>query len=125
MVSHRDIKLENTLLAGEGSPPRALICDFGYSKDSILNSRPDTICGTPAYMAPEQAKTNAVLARAMFKTLGDTMGMTPEEAFAKFGPKITKAESVPPDQALSQQRQMIDLRKRESVLASLLDCLNG
>ncbi|KAI7835308.1 hypothetical protein COHA_010791, partial [Chlorella ohadii] len=53
VVSHRDIKLENTLLEGHGTPPRAKICDFGYSKDSILNSRPDTICGTPAYMAPE------------------------------------------------------------------------
>ncbi|KAI7835522.1 hypothetical protein COHA_010568, partial [Chlorella ohadii] len=32
VVSHRDIKLENTLLEGHGTPPRAKICDFGYSK---------------------------------------------------------------------------------------------
>jgi serine/threonine-protein kinase SRK2 len=53
VVSHRDIKPENTLLEDRSARPAAKICDFGYSKDSILNSRPDTICGTPAYMAPE------------------------------------------------------------------------
>ncbi|KAI3781186.1 hypothetical protein L2E82_11191 [Cichorium intybus] len=36
-ICHRDLKLENTLL--DGSPaPRLKICDFGYSKSSLLYS---------------------------------------------------------------------------------------
>ncbi|GAB4848119.1 Serine/threonine-protein kinase srk2a [Ancistrocladus abbreviatus] len=51
-ICHRDLKLENTLL--DGSPaPRLKICDFGYSKSSILHSRPKSTVGTPAYIAPE------------------------------------------------------------------------
>ncbi|XP_050372267.1 serine/threonine-protein kinase SRK2H-like [Argentina anserina] len=51
-VCHRDLKLENTLL--DGSPvPRLKICDFGYSKSSLLQSRPKTAVGTPSYIAPE------------------------------------------------------------------------
>ncbi|KAH9297706.1 hypothetical protein KI387_029388, partial [Taxus chinensis] len=51
-VCHRDLKLENTLL--DGSPaPRLKICDFGYSKCSLLQSRPKSTVGTPAYIAPE------------------------------------------------------------------------
>jgi serine/threonine-protein kinase SRK2 len=46
------LKLENTLL--DGSPaPRLKICDFGYSKSSLLHSRPKSTVGTPAYIAPE------------------------------------------------------------------------
>ncbi|XP_020578161.1 serine/threonine-protein kinase SAPK7-like [Phalaenopsis equestris] len=51
-ICHRDLKLENTLL--DGSPaPRLKICDFGYSKSSVLHSRPKSAVGTPAYIAPE------------------------------------------------------------------------
>ncbi|OMO92038.1 hypothetical protein CCACVL1_06930 [Corchorus capsularis] len=51
-ICHRDLKLENTLL--DGSPaPHLKICDFGYSKSSLLHSRPKSTVGTPAYIAPE------------------------------------------------------------------------
>ncbi|XP_014520853.1 serine/threonine-protein kinase SRK2E [Vigna radiata var. radiata] len=51
-VCHRDLKLENTLL--DGSPALHLkICDFGYSKSSMLHSQPNSTVGTPAYIAPE------------------------------------------------------------------------
>jgi len=51
-ICHRDLKLENTLL--DGSPaPRLKICDFGYSKSSLLHSIPKSTVGTPAYIAPE------------------------------------------------------------------------
>ncbi|ONM17672.1 Serine/threonine-protein kinase SRK2A [Zea mays] len=51
-ICHRDLKLENVLL--DGSPaPRLKICDFGYSKSSVLHSRPKSAVGTPAYIAPE------------------------------------------------------------------------
>ncbi|KAF3337701.1 serine/threonine-protein kinase SAPK7-like protein [Carex littledalei] len=51
-ICHRDLKLENTLL--DGSPaPHLRICDFGYSKSSLLHSKPKSTVGTPAYIAPE------------------------------------------------------------------------
>ncbi|XP_074564243.1 serine/threonine-protein kinase SAPK10-like [Curcuma longa] len=51
-VCHRDLKLENTLLDGS-TVPRLKICDFGYSKSSVLHSQPKSTVGTPAYIAPE------------------------------------------------------------------------
>jgi serine/threonine-protein kinase SRK2 len=51
-VAHRDLKLENTLLDG-GEVPRLKICDFGYSKNSLIDSDPKSTVGTPAYIAPE------------------------------------------------------------------------
>ncbi|KAF3781784.1 Serine/threonine-protein kinase [Nymphaea thermarum] len=51
-VCHRDLKLENTLLDGSATP-RLKICDFGYSKSSVLHSQPKSTVGTPAYIAPE------------------------------------------------------------------------
>nr|GEX33726.1 serine/threonine-protein kinase SAPK2 [Tanacetum cinerariifolium] len=51
-ICHRDLKLENTLLV-EGATTRLKICDFGYSKSSVLHSQPKSTVGTPAYIAPE------------------------------------------------------------------------
>ncbi|XP_062148421.1 serine/threonine-protein kinase SAPK2 isoform X2 [Alnus glutinosa] len=51
-ICHRDLKLENTLIDGS-SAPRLKICDFGYSKSSVLHSQPKSTVGTPAYIAPE------------------------------------------------------------------------
>lgn len=52
-ICHRDLKLENALLNGNLKAPRLKICDFGYSKSSVLHSRPKSTVGTPAYIAPE------------------------------------------------------------------------
>ena len=49
----RDIKLENTLLDGAQPQPNVKICDFGYSKNEFVDSRPKTVSGTPDYIAPE------------------------------------------------------------------------
>ncbi|CAN6288688.1 unnamed protein product [Urochloa humidicola] len=51
-VCHRDLKLENTLLDGN-TAPRLKICDFGYSKSSVLHSQPKSTVGTPTYIDPE------------------------------------------------------------------------
>ncbi|KAL6619184.1 hypothetical protein ACP70R_034323 [Stipagrostis hirtigluma subsp. patula] len=51
-ICHRDLKLENVLLDGSLAP-RLKISDFGYSKSSVLHSRPKSAVGTPAYIAPE------------------------------------------------------------------------
>ncbi|KAK7252709.1 hypothetical protein RIF29_36860 [Crotalaria pallida] len=51
-ICHRDLKLENTLLDGS-QVPLLKICDFGFSKSTLLQSRPKSTVGTPAYVAPE------------------------------------------------------------------------
>lgn len=52
-IANRDIKLENTLLDAAEPQPNVKICDFGYSKNEFVDSRPKTVSGTPDYIAPE------------------------------------------------------------------------
>jgi len=52
-VVNRDIKLQNTLLDGNKEWPMLKICDFGYSKHCIADSKPDSVVGTRPTMAPE------------------------------------------------------------------------
>ncbi|KAL3130826.1 hypothetical protein ABBQ38_000161 [Trebouxia sp. C0009 RCD-2024] len=52
-IANRDIKLENILLNDALPLPHLKICDFGYSKNEYIDSRPKTVSGTPDYIAPE------------------------------------------------------------------------
>ena len=53
-VTHRDVKLENTLIGGSRPGTLVKICDFGYSKrPEVEQSQCKSIVGTPAYLAPE------------------------------------------------------------------------
>jgi serine/threonine protein kinase len=54
---HRDLKPENVFVYTEGGRERIKLLDFGiaqFSGTAQLNSR--EICGTPAYMSPEQIR---------------------------------------------------------------------
>jgi len=70
---HRDLKPGNVIVMN-GEPEVAKVCDFGISKltgpaeggDDTLRAQATTdgaICGTPAYMSPEQARGLPVDAR--------------------------------------------------------------
>jgi serine/threonine protein kinase len=81
---HRDIKPANIWLEGDPSSPsptlqvkRCKILDFGLarstSEDDIQLTRTGAVLGTPAYMAPEQARGAKVDHRTDLYSLGATL----------------------------------------------------
>jgi serine/threonine protein kinase/WD40 repeat protein len=57
---HRDLKPENIMITRSG---RVVVMDFGIAK-VLADRKTGTVSGTPAYMAPEQARGEEVDARA-------------------------------------------------------------
>jgi serine/threonine protein kinase len=46
-------QLDNQMLHGDLPCATLKLCDFGFSKNSDLQSTCKSMCGTPEYMAPE------------------------------------------------------------------------
>jgi serine/threonine-protein kinase len=72
-VVHRDLKPANIFLARRGGQTEVKVLDFGIAKLSgIAREQTSTgvLMGTPAYLAPEQARTSQVDHRADIYALG-------------------------------------------------------
>jgi serine/threonine-protein kinase len=72
-IVHRDIKPENIFLTGAPAAPVAKVLDFGISKlagDATGLTKTGMVMGTPAYMAPEQARGDRVDHQADIYALG-------------------------------------------------------
>jgi serine/threonine protein kinase/tetratricopeptide (TPR) repeat protein len=69
-VIHRDLKTENIFLARESDgSTRVVVTDFGIAQ-SMDDSDTGRVQGTPAYMAPEQVRGEAVSARSDVYSFG-------------------------------------------------------
>ena len=72
-VVHRDLKPANIFLAHRGGQTQVKVLDFGIAKLSGLareQTSTGVLMGTPAYLAPEQARTSQVDHRADIYALG-------------------------------------------------------
>src|SRR5262245_7731645 len=69
-ILHRDLKPSNVLVEKSG---RVVILDFGLAATGVVDSHRSldgTVAGTPAYMAPEQAKGFALTTATDFYAIG-------------------------------------------------------
>ena len=73
-VIHRDLKPTNLFLVGDPQRSTVKLIDFGIAKlhdpSKASHTRTGTVMGTPAYMAPEQARGDRVDTRADLYAIG-------------------------------------------------------
>src|SRR5690606_39027993 len=108
---HRDVKPSNVLVTPQG---RTVLLDFGLVRDlrGPYESLPDTVVGTVAYMAPEQAAGQHVTAAADWYAFGVALyealaGVLPytgsslqvllDKQQVAVAPPSARAQGVPPD----------------------------
>ena len=109
-IIHRDLKPANVLVGDFGE---TVVIDWGLAKDLASEAEPGEVAGTPAYMAPEQARGDQLDERTDVYALGAVLyhvlageppyrGKTTEEILAAVveGPPRLPSEhtqGVPPD----------------------------
>ena len=70
-IVHRDLKPENIFLQNLGDRTAVRVLDFGIAKLGHRNhTHAGSVCGTPAYMSPEQAQGQSADARSDVYGLG-------------------------------------------------------
>ncbi len=121
---HRDLKPGNILLDGFGAPK---VADFGLVKslDEVTRlTAAGLVCGTPAYMSPEQARGDSddvgprsdvwALGAVLYELLTGAPPFKADNAL-RLMHKITKETPTPPDQ--------INPKVPKEVQAIVLKCL--
>lgn len=103
-VIHRDLKPGNILFTtNAGGEPQAKLLDFGiaYSESDPRLTQSGTLCGTPAYMAPEQAQAREVTMQTDYYALGVNLfemlsGRLPFYADSPLGILLKHLQTKPP-----------------------------
>jgi WD40 repeat protein/serine/threonine protein kinase len=106
-ITHRDLKPANILLDARGN---SYLCDFGIAKfkeESVALTAAGMVMGTPAYMAPEQWRTEPVDGRTDIYAFGVMIyeiftGEPPFPAETPFSLMYRHLDEMPP--ALSASR---------------------
>jgi len=105
---HLDIKPSNVLIDASG---RAVLCDFGLVTDLVENAHQESLAGTAAYVAPEQAARGQLSPASDWFAFGALMyeglcgrapfaGATMAERAAPASPALPPLpDSAPPDLA--------------------------
>ena len=93
-IIHRDMKPENVFLVGSAETPTVKVLDFGISKigeTSQSLTKTGVVLGTPAYMAPEQARGDKVDERADVYSVGAILyrAVTGHKPFEGLDPMAT------------------------------------
>jgi eukaryotic-like serine/threonine-protein kinase len=112
-VVHRDIKPSNLIRREDG---RVVILDLGisYAIEATTKTAPDGVMGTPAYMAPEQVRGEAIDGRADLFALGAVLYhlLSATSPFGAPGLSETLAQVLhripPPPSAMQPIPQEID-----------------
>jgi serine/threonine-protein kinase len=120
-IVHRDIKPGNIILDAGGRP---FLMDFGIAKspEAMLKTRTGMVLGTPAYVAPEQARGEAIDGRADLYALGVTLyqALTADFPFTGSNPlRMVVARLTNDPEPLSNKRPDVDPELAAVVMRSL------